>query len=87
MIIVLIHQKDQLEQLKSDLMKSGKGKEPEVLCLDVASKSEIVNEKVEEMIKKFEYIDVLINNAGVSFRGEVIYLVAFLSLVVIAVTQ
>ncbi len=45
-------------------------KEPEVLQLDVGSSYEVISQNVEAMTKKFGRIDILINNAGVSFRGE-----------------
>jgi len=45
-------------------------KEPEVLQLDVGSSYEVISQNVESMTKKFGRIDILINNAGVSFRGE-----------------
>ena len=52
-------------------MKSGEGKEPEVLSLDVGSSFDVISENIEAMTEKFGRIDILINNAGVSFRGEV----------------
>lgn len=71
-LIICARSKDLLEKLKVDLMKSGPGKEPEVLCLDVASSEDIIKAKINSMIEKFEYIDILVNNAGVSFRGQAI---------------
>lgn len=50
------------------------GKEPEVLGMDVSSKLEVIKPKIDEVIRKFGRIDILINNAGISFRGEVIFL-------------
>lgn len=69
-LIICARNVELLEQLKTDLMKSGVGKKPEVLQLDVGSSSEILGKSVEKMIEKFGGIDILINNAGVSFRGE-----------------
>jgi NAD(P)-dependent dehydrogenase (short-subunit alcohol dehydrogenase family) len=43
------------------------------LCLDVSSKLDAVKPKIENIIQKFGRIDILINNAGISFRGEVIF--------------
>ena len=48
------------------------GKEPEVLCLDVSSKLDVVKPKIEKLYEKFGRIDILINNAGISYRGEVL---------------
>ena len=47
------------------------GKEPEILCLDVSTKLDAVKPKIEALIEKFQRIDILINNAGISYRGEV----------------
>lgn len=69
-LILCARNRGLLESLKQQLMKSGKGKEPEVLCLDVASGLDVMKPKVDAMIEKFKNIDILINNAGVSFRGE-----------------
>jgi dehydrogenase/reductase SDR family protein 7B len=69
-LIICARNVDLLEQLKSDLEIKGGGKKVEVLSLDVGSSSETLSESVQAMIKKFGRIDILINNAGVSFRGE-----------------
>jgi len=71
-LIICARNKDLLEKLKADLIKSGPGKEPEVLCLDVASTEDAIKTSVDAMIEKFNYIDVLVNNAGVSYRGQAI---------------
>ncbi len=54
------------------MIKTGKSgcKEPQVLQLDVGSSYEVISKSVENMTKKFGRIDILINNAGISFRGE-----------------
>ena len=70
-LILCARNKEQLEQVKKDLIKSGPGKEPEVLVLDVASGIEIVQEKMNSMYSRFGRIDVLVNNAGLGHRGEV----------------
>lgn len=70
-MILCARNKDQLELVKANLMKSGAGKEPEVLVMDVASDIDVIRPKFDAMLEKFKRIDVLVNNAGVSFRGEV----------------
>ena len=77
-LILCARNKEQLEQVKESLMKSGPGKEPEVLVMDVASDIEVIKTKFDAMLEKFKRIDVLVNNAGVSFRGEVIHKIPFI---------
>ncbi len=53
------------------MIKKKGGKEPEVLVLDVTSKHDVVKSKIDYVLSKYKRIDILINNAGISFRGEV----------------
>lgn len=69
-VILCARNVKQLENVKNDLMKSFPGKEPVILCLDVSSTLEVMKPKIEGIIEKCGNIDVLVNNAGVSFRGE-----------------
>jgi short-subunit dehydrogenase len=46
-------------------------KEPEVLSLDVSSSVESYKSKLDLLIVKHGCINILINNAGISYRGEV----------------
>ncbi len=55
----------------------GLGKEPQILCLDLTCESYIIKLKINELIRKFKRIDILINNAGVNYRGEVKKLLVF----------
>lgn len=70
-LIICARNNDELVKLKQNLMRMP-GKEPEILNLDVSSKLEIVKPKIDALYKKFHRIDILINNAGVSYRGDVI---------------
>ena len=70
-LILCARSSDLLNQVKNDLIKTGSGKVPEVLCMDVAAGLDVMKPKIESLVAKYERIDILINNAGVSFRGEV----------------
>jgi dehydrogenase/reductase SDR family protein 7B len=69
-LIICARSNDELVKLKQNLMRSP-GKEPEILNLDVSSKLEVVKPKIDALYTKFHRIDILINNAGVSYRGDV----------------
>ena len=53
------------------LKLSIKGKEPEVFPFDITSNMNAIKPKITELMNKFETIDILINNAGINYRGEV----------------
>jgi NADP-dependent 3-hydroxy acid dehydrogenase YdfG len=53
------------------LKLSIQGKEPEVFPFDITSNMNAIKPKITELINKFETIDILINNAGINYRGEV----------------
>lgn len=52
-------------------LKSSNKRIPEVVCLDVTDPLNVVKSKLDVLVTKLGCIDILINNAGVSFRGEV----------------
>ena len=52
-------------------LKRKSGKEPEVFGLDIGCKLEVMAPKITSLLSKYKRIDILINNAGVSYRGEV----------------
>ncbi|CAF0803652.1 unnamed protein product [Brachionus calyciflorus] len=68
-LILCARNNEELNKVKSNLMLKS-GKEPEILILDVGSKLDVIRPKLDEVINKFKRVDILINNAGVSFRGE-----------------
>ena len=47
------------------------------MSFDVTWKYEVIKSKIDSFVAKFNQIDVLINNAGVTFRGEVNLLLLF----------
>ena len=62
-----------LTKVKEGLLKlkTSNKHEPEVISLDVTDSFDVVKKKLDFLIIKFSCIDILINIAGVSFRGEV----------------
>lgn len=68
-VIICARNNEELLKLKNSLMTKP-GKEPEILNLDVSVKVDVIQPKIEALIKKFNRIDILINNAGVSYRGD-----------------
>ena len=47
--------------------------------MDVSAKTETLKSNVDRLVEKYKKIDILINNAGISFRGEVRCLAKFTS--------
>jgi dehydrogenase/reductase SDR family protein 7B len=72
-LILCARRLDELNKVKEGLfkLKTINKHEPEVVCLDVTDPFDIVKKKLDLLFLKFSCIDILINNAGVSFRGEV----------------
>jgi NADP-dependent 3-hydroxy acid dehydrogenase YdfG len=74
-VILCARNLEELKKVKNELIKKypqiSAKKEPEIVCLDVSSPLEVIEQKYKEIIDKFKTVDILINNAGVGFRGEV----------------
>lgn len=73
-LILCARRLDELNKVKEKLMKLPKvsnKREPVVVCLDVTDPLNVVKKKLDDLVTKLGCIDILINNAGVSFRGEV----------------
>lgn len=64
-LILSSRRKDELERVKKEL---GNGDTIKILPLDLAQ-SEILSQKVDDALKLFNGIDVLVNNGGVSQRS------------------
>ena len=72
-LILCARRLDELNKVKEGLLnsKSSNKRIPEVICLDVTDPLNVVKNKLDYLVTKLGCIDILINNAGVSFRGEV----------------
>ncbi|XP_012534978.1 dehydrogenase/reductase SDR family protein 7-like [Monomorium pharaonis] len=73
-IILVARRKEELERVKSDLMNTHQTVPtypPIVLPLDLTDINNLKNE-ISKAIMVHGRIDILINNAGISYRGEVI---------------
>lgn len=71
-LIICARRVDELNNVKTKLIQSNKSgcKEPGVVCMDVTLDEEKMKEKIDNITVKYGCIDVLINNAGISYRGE-----------------
>jgi dehydrogenase/reductase SDR family protein 7B len=73
-LILCARNMTELGKVKEGLVKmksSGSLLEPEILQMDVSAGLDVLQPKVEALAEKYEgCIDILINNAGISFRGE-----------------
>ena len=74
-LVLCARRLDELNKVKEKLLKTknvNNSREPVVLCLDVTDSLDVVKEKLNNLVTKIGCVDILINNAGVSFRGEVL---------------
>ncbi|KFM59238.1 Dehydrogenase/reductase SDR family protein 7-like protein, partial [Stegodyphus mimosarum] len=70
-VILAARRREALEKVKEDLMSMYPSKhEPTVLTLDLHNLKEIPA-KAQEALNVYGYIDILINNGGISSRGEI----------------
>ena len=67
-VALLARRVDKLNQVKEEIEKTGR--RAVALACDVTDE-ESVKGAVEEVLKEFGYIDILLNNAGVAVRGGV----------------
>ncbi|XP_067136657.1 dehydrogenase/reductase SDR family protein 7-like isoform X2 [Centruroides vittatus] len=72
-VILSARRKEELERVKNDLLnlKVEKAHEPAILILDLNELREIPF-KANEALDIFGKIDILVNNGGISYRGEII---------------
>ncbi|GIY44812.1 hypothetical protein CEXT_325431 [Caerostris extrusa] len=71
-VILAARRKDALEKVKNDLITKYQSKNtPAVLPLDLHD-LKAIKEKATKALDFYGHIDILVNNGGVSFRGEIV---------------
>lgn len=73
-LVLMSRNVDRLNQVKLDMLNSGKPSvvyPPVIIELDLAAPASI-SDCISRAISVYERVDILINNAGVSYRGEVV---------------
>lgn len=73
-VILISRRKEELERVKNSLLKTlqtGSTHPPTVLPMDITNINSIPNE-IAKIVEIYGKIDILINNAGISHRGDVL---------------
>ncbi len=72
--MTLFRQRNKLEQVREQLLSSGSRKgnvyPPVIVQLDLEELNEL-EAKMETALSVYGHIDILVNNGGISFRGEI----------------
>lgn len=69
-VILAARRKEMLEKVKEDLMAMYPSKhEPQILILDLHELQQIPK-RAEQALSVYGHIDILVNNGGISYRGE-----------------